>query len=98
VRAGVGETPAALVFAVAAATAILFFFDPATAGFYPPCLFRTFLGFQCPGCGSLRAVHQLLHGNLEAAWALNRPIFIAMPLALISTFLLRKKKRKASSS
>jgi hypothetical protein len=72
----------ALILGTAAlAAAVLFFFDPATAGFYPPCLFRTFLGVQCPGCGSLRAVHQLLHGNFSEAWALNQPLLIALPLA-----------------
>jgi hypothetical protein len=60
---------------------LLFFFDPATSSFYPPCLFKTFLGMQCPGCGSLRAAHQLLRGNLAAAWALNKPLLIALPLA-----------------
>ena len=28
-------------------------------------------GWDCPGCGGLRAAHQLLHGVLAAAWALN---------------------------
>jgi hypothetical protein len=65
----------------ALAAAVLFLFDPATTGFYPPCLFRTFLGAQCPGCGSLRAAHQLLHGNLHEAWVLNKPLLIALPLA-----------------
>jgi hypothetical protein len=60
---------------------LLFFFDPATTSFYPPCLFRTFLGAQCPGCGSLRAAHELLHGNIEKAWALNKALLIALPLA-----------------
>ena len=63
------------------AAAVLFFFDPATAGYYPPCLFKTFLGTQCPGCGSLRAAHQLLHGNINEAWALNKPLLLALPLA-----------------
>ena len=78
----------------AIAAAVLFFFDPATAGFYPPCLFRAFLGMQCPGCGSLRAVHQVLHGNLAAAWALNKPLLIALPLAAgaaLFTFLRNPK-------
>jgi hypothetical protein len=81
-----------------AAAAVLFLFDPATAGFYPPCLFRTLFGLPCPGCGSLRALHQLLHGNLASAWALNRPILIAMLLAVIASFLLRQKNREVSSS
>jgi hypothetical protein len=73
---------------------LLFFFDPATSSFYPPCLFRTFLGTQCPGCGSLRAAHQLLHGNIAAAWALNPTLMIVGPLAAaISLFtLLRNPK------
>jgi hypothetical protein len=82
---------------VLAAAAVLFFFDPATAGFYPPCLFSALFGRDCPGCGSLRALHQVLHGNLGTAWALNRPIFLAMPLAAIASFLLRKKNRAASA-
>jgi hypothetical protein len=77
------------------AAAGLFLFDPATAGFYPPCLFRTFLGVQCPGCGSLRAAHQLLHGNISEAWALNKPLLIALPLvAAISLFTFLRKSSK----
>ena len=68
---------------VFAGVAVFFFFDPATAGFYPPCLFRTVFGAQCPGCGSLRALHQLLHGNIAAAWAFNKPLLIALPLASV---------------
>ena len=79
----------------ALAAAVLFLFDPATTGFYPPCLFKTILGTQCPGCGSLRAAHQLLHGNISAAWALNKPLLIALPLAAaisLFTFLRRSSK------
>jgi hypothetical protein len=46
----------------------------------------------CPGCGSLRAAHQLLHGNLSAAWALNKALLIGLPLAAAAglfTFLRR---------
>ncbi|HUM00761.1 MAG TPA: DUF2752 domain-containing protein [Thermoanaerobaculia bacterium] len=77
---------------------VLFLFDPATTAFYPPCLFTTVFGRACPGCGSLRAMHQLLHGNLDAAWALNRPIFIAIPLALLAPFLPRRKNKMVPSS
>jgi hypothetical protein len=76
----------------ALAAAVLFLFDPATAGFYPPCLFKTVLGRQCPGCGSLRAAHQLLHGNIREAWALNPTLLIVGPLAAALTLfeLLRR--------
>ena len=85
---------AAMLALAGIAAAVLFLFDPATAGFYPPCLFRTVFGAQCPGCGSLRAAHQLLHGNVQQAWALNKPLLIALPLAAaisLFTFLRNPK-------
>jgi Protein of unknown function (DUF2752) len=54
-----------------ATAAMLWIFDPATSGLFPPCPVRYLTGWYCPGCGSLRAIHQLLHGNLWAACALN---------------------------
>jgi hypothetical protein len=54
---------------------------------------------QCPGCGSLRAAHQLLHGNVEAAWALNKPFLMALPLAAVISLLnlLRNPKNGATT-
>ena len=62
-----------------AAILMLDFFDPATSGLFPPCPLRYLTGWYCPGCGSLRALHQLLHGNLAAAWALNPLTVILLP-------------------
>ncbi|PYV14756.1 MAG: DUF2752 domain-containing protein [Acidobacteria bacterium] len=53
------------------ALALLFFLDPARGGIFPPCPFRALTGYLCPGCGTLRALHQLLHGHLGAAFRLN---------------------------
>ena len=81
VAAGAPRVAAVLACTGIVGLAVLFFFDPAIADFYPPCLFRTVFGAQCPGCGSLRAGHQLLHRNFAAAWSLNKPFVIALPLA-----------------
>lgn len=54
-------------------------FDPATSGMFPPCPFHYLTGLYCPGCGSLRAIHQLLHGNLQAAWAMNPLTVVLLP-------------------
>jgi hypothetical protein len=54
-------------------------FDPATSGVFPPCPLHYLTGWYCPGCGSLRALHQLLHGNLSAAWALNPLTVLLLP-------------------
>lgn len=59
---------------------VLFAVDPARHEIYPTCLFYATTGWQCPGCGGLRATHQLLHGHLAAAWALNPLAVLLAPL------------------
>ena len=64
--------PILLVFlALAAGGAVLFLFDPSQHAFYPFCYFYRTTGLLCPGCGGLRAVHQLLHGHFLTAFRLN---------------------------
>lgn len=38
---------------------------------FPPCPFLKITGWKCPGCGSQRALHQFLHGELSFAFKLN---------------------------
>ncbi|MDQ1484137.1 MAG: hypothetical protein QOF35_2213 [Actinomycetota bacterium] len=45
--------------------------DPNVAGHYPTCPFLAVTGWYCPGCGALRAVHALAHGDLVTALARN---------------------------
>ncbi|HEV2402338.1 MAG TPA: DUF2752 domain-containing protein [Candidatus Sulfotelmatobacter sp.] len=54
-------------------------FDPATSGVFPPCPLHFFTGLYCPGCGSLRALHALMHGNLQLAWAMNPLTILFLP-------------------
>jgi hypothetical protein len=58
---------------------VLFRHNPAGSMIFPPCPFRALTGLYCPGCGSLRAVHQLLHGHLGSAFALNPLLIIVLP-------------------
>ena len=64
---------------VALAAGVLRAFNPATAGFFPPCPFRMLTGFLCPGCGTLRALHELLNGHLAAAFRLNPLTMLLLP-------------------
>ncbi len=41
--------------------------DPNTPGHYPICPLKAFTGLDCPGCGGLRAVHSLAHGDVVGA-------------------------------
>jgi hypothetical protein len=59
----------------------LYLFDPATHAFYPVCFLHETTGFLCPGCGTLRALHQLTHGNFAAAWRLNPLVIMLLPVA-----------------
>ena len=79
-----------------AGMALLEIFDPATSGIFPPCPVHYLTGWYCPGCGSLRALHQLLHGNLRAAWAMNPLTIVLLPFlsyGLISSVLFEIRGR-----
>ena len=71
---------------VLACVALLFFFNPGQYGFYPRCAFFTLTGLQCPGCGGLRATHQLLHGNFVEAFKLNALVIVGLPLVAWGTW------------
>lgn len=63
-----------------AAGGLLFAVDPAKHELYPVCWLSAITGLQCPGCGGLRATHELLRGHLAAAWALNPLAILLTPL------------------
>jgi Protein of unknown function (DUF2752) len=65
---------------LAGGSAILYFFPPEKHSFYPRCLLNAATGLECPGCGGLRAAHQLLHGHLAAAFALNPLLVTGLPV------------------
>jgi Protein of unknown function (DUF2752) len=54
--------------------------DPHTAGRYPVCPWLAMTGTFCPGCGGLRAVHDLAHGQVAAAVGENVLVVALVPL------------------
>jgi hypothetical protein len=71
-----------VIAAIIVGAALLYFFAPGTHRFYPRCVFHSLTGLACPGCGSLRAAHNLLHGNFAAAFRLNPFVMTIVPLVL----------------
>ena len=68
--------------AVGAFLAVL---NPATVAFLPPCPFHELTGLHCPGCGSTRALHQLLNGHFGAALGLNPLMILSLPFLLYAS-------------
>lgn len=74
----------ALVLATAAmaVAAILMLMDPHDPGsILPSCPFHALTGLFCPGCGTTRALHALLHGDFALALGMN-------PLAVVAVTLM----------
>jgi hypothetical protein len=69
---------------IIAGAAYLFFFEPGKSGFFPACPFRLLTGFNCPGCGTTRALHQILHGHFATAFTLNPLLLLAIPFILFA--------------
>nr|WP_244501059.1 DUF2752 domain-containing protein [Streptomyces sp. TP-A0874] len=66
--------PAAALAGVAAAVGYVGAVDPHQPGHYPVCPLFRWTGVLCPGCGGLRSVHSLAHGDLTAALGANAPV------------------------
>lgn len=79
--------PAAVLAAAAVAVGVVAAVDPEQAGHYPTCPFLSVTGLYCPGCGSLRAVHALAHGDVVTAVDRNVLVVAALP-ALAASWVL----------
>src|SRR3954466_7195069 len=67
------------------ATLTLYLYNPVEHRFYPFCAFYQTTGLLCPGCGSLRAAHNLLHGHLIRAIQCNCLLMAAVALGAVWT-------------
>ncbi len=77
-----------VVAAVIFGLSVFFIFDPAY-NIFPRCPFYMLTGWKCPGCGSQRALYQLLHLNLGEAFRYNAFFLLVIPVLvflLVSEF------------
>jgi len=75
---------------------VAWFFNPATAGFFPVCPLYSMTGLACPGCGMTRGLHALLHGDVVSALDFNLllpPILFFFGYLFVSLFLTAARGR-----
>lgn len=60
--------------------ALVYLAEPGSFSLLPRCLFHQLTGLYCPGCGSTRAVHLLLHGEFLASFRMNPLYWLFAPL------------------
>lgn len=72
---------------------LLSFFDPSSSAIFPPCPTNALTNLHCPGCGTLRAMHALLHGDVKEALSQNILAVIFIPI-LPAIYFFSKYFRK----
>ena len=84
--------PAALTCAVLVAV-WLYRVDPEDSVYSPKCLFYLLTGLKCPGCGSQRAIHALLHLQVGAAFGYNALLVLSIPFLALLSFSWTMRRR-----
>ena len=75
-----------LFFGGLAFAVVLHLFDPSEATSFPTCPFYAVTGLYCPGCGTLRCLHALLHADLRSALDYNALTVLFVPM-LVTAWL-----------
>lgn len=86
IRQGRGRrvtAPVVVALGVLGVSVVLHLRDPHERGSYLFCPWLLLTGTYCPGCGGLRAVHDLTRGDLAAAASSNLLLIGAAPLLLV---------------
>lgn len=69
-----------LLIVITGLAGLFFVLDPARHEIFPRCLFNSITGYYCPGCGSQRAIHSLLHFDFAGVVSYN---FLFIPAFLL---------------
>ena len=66
--------------ALVTGSAVVWYFDPTKANFFPVCPMYALTGLACPGCGLTRGFHALFHGDIVTALDYNAliPVFLVI--------------------
>ncbi|MGN6251283.1 MAG: DUF2752 domain-containing protein [Marmoricola sp.] len=67
--------------------------DPHRPGSWGRCPVKLLTGWDCPGCGALRAVEDLTRGDLAAAWHSNPLLVLSLPLLALAWLSWMRRAR-----
>jgi hypothetical protein len=62
---------------------VLYSYPPTESSYYPRCLLHQLTGWHCAGCGTARALHALLHGQIGQALGYNALLVLALPFLIV---------------
>ncbi len=77
------RTPVLVAGVLLAGSVALHLRDPHRSGSYGFCPWLALTGTYCPGCGGLRAVNDLTHGNVLAAASSNLLFVASLPFVAV---------------
>lgn len=66
--------------------------NPAEQDWMPKCTFHSMTGLHCPGCGSQRAIHDFLHGNILEGFKHNFLIGLGILVLVYKLFIALRAK------
>lgn len=95
---GAGLAGPVAVILVAVAVVVVAVVSPEEPGHYPLCPFRQLTGLACPGCGGLRAVHALVHGDVATAVHRNALLVVLLPFAVIAWVRWTRSRRRGGTA
>lgn len=85
-------TVAATLVVVVTVIMIYTYLDPNMI-WMPKCPVKMLTGYDCPGCGSQRALHAILNGDFIGAWNFNPALIVSIPIILILVLAQFKRER-----
>lgn len=66
--------------------------DPYVPGSWPPCPVFAATGLLCPGCGSMRALHDVSSGDVVSAFSANVLVFAAAVAFVVSVLVWVRRR------
>jgi hypothetical protein len=85
--------PVGMFLLLVSGVALFFWVDPIETWFFPRCPFFALTGLKCPGCGTARAFHAVLHCRFAEALRFNAMLPAMLTLLVYCLIFPRHARR-----